>query len=192
VVLQTNDAPPAAPSCDLPGGFPLPAADALQRALTQRISAAPGTDPTDLLVPLARIDVANQAIDMSVGRPLVYSNRLLYELILCLSDRLAGVAQARVLRYVSGDAQRAGAGQPLANKLIVQLVDGSANAVQGQTVQFQVSLGGGSVQPASLNTDANGNAQATWTLGNLGPQQLIASAAGSAFTVTFNASATSV
>jgi hypothetical protein len=138
---------------------------------------------------LARVDLANQKIDSSV-RPLVYSNRLVYELILCLSDRVASVAQARVLLYVSGDGQSGQAGNALNNKLRVQLVDGANTPVSGETIQFEVSSGGGSVQPVTISTDAQGFAEASWTLGKQNSQKLVALAVGSVFTVTFTATAT--
>lgn len=193
VVVRKADAnPPPPPSCTLGGGFPLPASDALQRLLSQRIAKTAADVPQDVAVPLARVDLGNlQNIDPSVGRPLVYGNRLLYELILCLSDRVTSVAGARILRYVSGDGQNAKPSNALANPIKVELVDGSGNAVSpGQTVQFQVASGDGSASPATTIT-ADGIAFTTWTLGNReGTQQLTASAVGSVLTVTFSATAT--
>ncbi|SRR6266571_6363967 len=190
VVRQTNDPLPSAPSCSLSGGFPLPAAEALQQALSHRISAMTAVDPADLFLPLARVDLGNlQNIDSSVGRPLVYGNRTLYDLILCLSDRVTFVAQARILRYVSGDGQSATAQSALAAPLVVKLVDSSDQGVSGQIVQFQVVSGGGN-PPAPIATDNDGKVSVSWTLGNPGPQQLTASAVSSVLTVTFNAIAT--
>ncbi len=187
IIVRKADNRPPAPSCHLTSGFD---SDALQKALSQRISTTV-TDPSDTSVPLVFIDLSSlQNLDSSVGRSLVYGNRLLYELILCLSDRLNSVAQAHILTYISGDGQRARPTAALANPLVVQLVDGFGKPVGGQTVQFQPGRDNGTADPAAATTsDADGKAQTTWKLGDSGPQQLIASAVGSVLTVTFNATA---
>jgi len=41
------------------------------------------------------------------------------------------------------------------NPLIVKLLDGVGNPVNGALVQFLVSAGGGSVSASNVNTDAN-------------------------------------
>jgi hypothetical protein len=136
------------------------------------------------------VDLGNlQNIDSSIGRPLVYGNRTLYDLILCLSDRVTSVAQAPILLYVSGDNQSAAAQTALPKPIVVKLVDGSGNAVTGHIVQFQVVSGGGS-PPAPMATGNDGQVSITWTVGNPGPQKLTGSAVGSVLAVTFNATAT--
>jgi len=197
LVRQGAQSPPPAPACTL-GTFPLPAADALQSLLSGRIGRACGVPPADASVCLARVRIGSgntiqsQDIDTAAGRPLVYSNALLYGLLLCLSDRITQVVQGRILQYVSGDGQSAKHGSDLGNPLIVKLLDGAGNPVNGALVQFQVSAGGGGVSASTVNTDATGEAQVNWT--NIGPkkgdpQQVVASAVGSVFSVTFSATA---
>jgi hypothetical protein len=80
---------PAPPSCQL-GDFPLPADNALHLLLCKRISAPCPEPPADPCVPLARVTLSlgGESIDASAGRQLVYGNGLLYELILCLAERV--------------------------------------------------------------------------------------------------------
>lgn len=196
LVRQADLNPPLAQSCSL-GTFPLPANGALQAILSGRLGGGCATPPADPCVRLARVTINNdntiQTPDTIAGRPLVYGNSLLYELLLCLSDRLSQAVQGRMLRYISGDGQSAKPGDDLNQPLIVQLLDGAGQPVSGGMVQFQVTAGGGSFKANTVNTDANGQAQVNWT--NIGPnkgdqQQATASAVGSVFLVTFNAIAT--
>ena len=60
----------------------------------------------------------------------------------------------------------------------------------GIAVQFVVTQGGGQVNPATFLTFNDGTAETEWTLGPVGPQKVVASAAGSPFSVEFNATAT--
>lgn len=65
----------------------------------------------------------------------------------------------------SGNGQPGVAGQALPDPLVVRVTDASGSAVSGATVQWSVTLGGGSVSPGTSTTDAEGRAQAAWTLG---------------------------
>jgi hypothetical protein len=91
---------------------------------------------------------------------------------------------------LSGDGQSAIMGQKLANPLIVSVTDASSNPIEGVTVTWSVTSGGGSVSPASGPTSAEGTASAEWTVGpSPGGQTLTGSVAGLA-PVTFTATAT--
>ncbi|SRR6266404_3946705 len=196
LVRQADTNAPPAPACTL-GTFPLPANGALQAILSDRISGACATPSAHPCVRLARVLIAAgnaiQTPDTSAGRPLVYGNSLLYELLLCLSDRVSQAVQGRVLQYVSGDGQSAQTGGNLNAPLVVKLSDTLGQPVGGAAVQFQVTLGGGTVSSDTVKTDATGKASVNWT--NIGPkqgdaQQVTASAVGSIFSVTFTATAT--
>lgn len=71
---------------------------------------------------------------------------------------------ARIAR-VSGDAQSAVRGATLGAPLVVRVEDEHQNPVAGTTVTWSVTSGGGSVQPATSLTAADGTASATATLG---------------------------
>jgi hypothetical protein len=138
-------------------------------------------------VPVARVDLTAGTVDTTAGRPLVYSNRVLYDLILCLAEHVAGTA-TRVLRYVAGDGQSGPAGAALPTPLEVELTDTLGGAIAGETVQFTVVSGGGTVSEASVTTAADGRASTRWTPGAATTtQQVTATATGTAFAATFRA-----
>jgi hypothetical protein len=174
--------------CGLPA-FPLPAAAGLHDALARRTRNACAQPAADVCVPIARIDLGTKAADMVTGSPVVYSNRMLYELIVCLAEHIAANA-TRILQYVSGDAQSGPAGAALGGPIVVRLVDSQNNPVAGEQVQFAVNSGGGTVSAASVATAANGEASVTWKLGAAkGEQQVVATAKDAVFAVTFRATA---
>ncbi len=95
---------------------------------------------------------------------------------------------ATAMSYVKGDGQEGSSGSPLADSAVVRVVDRNGEAVDGVTVTFAVTEGGGSVNPASAVTDAQGHARTQWTLGAQGANVIRASLA-SLPPVAFNATA---
>ena len=88
------------------------------------------------------------------------------------------------LSTVSGDTQSAFAGSALADPVVVRALDQGGSAVQATTVTFAPTEGDGSVSAGAVETDANGDASTTWTLGEaLGAQQLTASVTDGATTI---------
>ena len=85
---------------------------------------------------------------------------------------------AAKLERVSGDGQQSTQNGPLPQPLIVRVLDQYDNVVTGRAVTWTVLTGGGSVNPAASTSQANGEAQTTWTLGPAGPQTAEASATG--------------
>ena len=69
------------------------------------------------------------------------------------------------LSIVSGDNQTGLTGEPLTNPSVVEVRDENGNPLEGVTVTFAVSAGGGSLSDTSVETDANGLAQSILTLG---------------------------
>jgi hypothetical protein len=91
---------------------------------------------------------------------------------------------------VSGNNQSGVPSAALASPIVVSVTDQFSNVGSGLTVNFTVTAGGGSVNPTSAVTGANGQAQTTWTLGpSAGSQTLQASVAGAPL-VQANANAT--
>ena len=66
---------------------------------------------------------------------------------------------------VSGDAQVGVVGEPLEGLLVVEVRDSGSTPIPDAEVSFVVTQGGGSVAPASISTDASGEASTVWTLG---------------------------
>ncbi|MEJ2206425.1 MAG: CARDB domain-containing protein [Gemmatimonadota bacterium] len=88
-----------------------------------------------------------------------------------------------------GDAQVGPVEQALGEPVVVQLQDEFGNGVPGAEVAFLVTLGGGSVDPATVTTGIDGMAQTNWTMGAaVGPAELTASTPGFT-TLAFSATA---
>jgi hypothetical protein len=195
-------APP--PAAQPLGEFPLPAGDALHPLLCELLSSplseplpAPCASPPDPPVMLARVTIGQPiTIDPCSDRRLVYGTALIYELLLGLSARVEDLAQGRILSYHAGDGQTGPPRRELTGPLEVQLVDVEGNGITGQTVEFRVTEGGGTLaisdperNETSVTTKTNetGMATARWTLGADGFQRVEASAVGSVFRVTLRA-----
>ncbi len=93
---------------------------------------------------------------------------------------------------VTGDEQTGTVGQPLAEDLVVTVLDQYDNTVPGETVTFTPEANCGSADPTSAVTDAAGQASATWTLDTLletsaGEQTLVAAVESTALEHTFRA-----
>jgi hypothetical protein len=82
------------PACTL-GELSAPVAETLHTLLCERVSAACPEPASPACVPLVRVTLplTEASIDQCSGRSLVYSNALLYELILCLAERLSQLEQ---------------------------------------------------------------------------------------------------
>lgn len=110
---------------------------------------------------------------------------------------IAGIATITVAQTIqsfqvaSGNGQNGGAGQPLAQPLVVRATDLLGNPIQGLSVQFQVTAGGGSVNPTAATTAADGRASTALTLGPVidATNEVTATITGTSFTVTFTATA---
>jgi hypothetical protein len=117
----------------------------------------------------------------------------LLALAACSGDSTGSGATPAQLDIVAGDVQTATAGTALAQPLRVRALDAAGNPVSGTPVRFRVVSGGGTLSDSLPRTDAQGFAQATWTLGPVaGDTQRVAVApvAGTAPEVTFRAVAT--
>ncbi|HWB43229.1 MAG TPA: Ig-like domain-containing protein, partial [Gemmatimonadales bacterium] len=81
--------------------------------------------------------------------------------------------EAAHLLIFDGDEQIAQAGAALAEQVVVRVTDTRDRPVPNQEVSFAIGSGGGSVAPATVMTNADGQAAAGWTLGpNAGVQLL--------------------
>ena len=92
------------------------------------------------------------------------------------------------LSKVSGDNQSGVPGAVIANPLVIEVRDENGSALEGISVTFAVTAGGGTLSVTRATTDKNGAVQSTLTLGpNLGTNTVSVSAYGIEGTVTFNA-----
>ncbi len=84
-----------------------------------------------------------------------------------LTIKAAAVAgPPATLGKISGDGQTAPIDFALVEPITVELRDAFGNPVDGGTVSFSVTGGGGAVSPAQAATGEDGTAQATWTMGS--------------------------
>ncbi len=90
------------------------------------------------------------------------------------------------LSKVSGENQTGVSGAVLGNPFVVEVRDESGSALEGISVIFAVTAGGGTLNVTRATTDKNGSVQSTLTLGpNLGTHAVEVSVAGTDHTVTF-------
>ena len=86
------------------------------------------------------------------------------------------ITQARcpcTLELISGDGQTASPGGELSDQLVVRVTDTDGVGVLGALVLWQVTSGGGNIEPECIpqtcpngGTDPGGLNRAEWTLGN--------------------------
>lgn len=88
--------------------------------------------------------------------------------------------RSAALQVVSTNPQPGVAGQRLPEIVRVRVLDESGAPLEGANVTFTVTEGGGSFLFGGQNTDAEGYAQAAWTLGPSGTQRATVQAAGRA------------
>jgi hypothetical protein len=97
------------------------------------------------------------------------------------------------LRIVDGNDQIGIAGRPLPARLEVEADDEEGNPLDGASLRFEVTQGGGAVAPAEATTGADGHASVEFTLGGTpGAPQEVTVAGGADIRATFTATATGV
>lgn len=78
-----------------------------------------------------------------------------------------------VLQVLRGTGQSGAVGQPLAESLVVRVLDLRGQPVAGQPVVFAPTADSGALSPDTVPTDAAGRAAAQWVLGpRAGPQRV--------------------
>ena len=72
---------------------------------------------------------------------------------------------------VSGNNQSGTVRSELPDPITVRVLDTQGRPVSGQEVRFTVITGGGTVEPVTVTTNAEGEATIEWTLGGLAGTQ---------------------
>jgi hypothetical protein len=93
------------------------------------------------------------------------------------------------LVLVSGDGQTGAVGAPLADSLVVRLLDDNGNGVGGKAISWVVGTGGGSPSPTASTTNPNGYASTQWTLGPAAVSNLMNAVFSGVPSVPFTATA---
>lgn len=185
-----------------PGGI------ARRSALCEVIDAT-CAPPEEICVPLATLTLDENGmitnVDQCLSRRTVYSNAVLLELILCLSERVDRCCgeeppgtRTLALELVSGDGQFAPPNTPVKLPLRARVMDG-ATPVAGENVIFAVTAGGGAIAlagtptPASVPIISAADGTVTlpiWRLGTSAAQEVTATLVGAVpDTVRFHARA---
>lgn len=94
---------------------------------------------------------------------------------------------ASAISKTQGDGQSAVENSALPTQLRATVVDALGNGVAGVTVTFTIQ-GGGTLNDSTVNTNAQGHALVTWTLGSSANNQSVTATAG-ALNTTFTATA---
>ena len=92
----------------------------------------------------------------------------------------------------SGNGQVGLVGQPLAQPIVVHVLDQNGDSLANAVVSWTVVSGGGSVSAATSLTDASGNASVTWTMGPTAGADSLKAAIASGASVIITATAHSV
>ena len=91
------------------------------------------------------------------------------------------------LVIASGDGQEGTAGETLGDPLVARVEDAGGAPIQGLSVTFTAADGDGSADPATAETDADGLAQSSWTLGAGSGVQLLSASLEDGISVEFAA-----
>jgi hypothetical protein len=102
----------------------------------------------------------------------------------------ASMGERLTLRIVSGDEQSAAAGFPLAEHLVVEVVDAGGTPQPGVAVKWTVTSGDGSLRESSGQTDEAGRQVNHFTLGEEGAAQQVRVEVDGAEAVTFTVGVT--
>jgi len=138
----------------------------------------------------------------AVGGVVTYTNALVYDqaATIYLKFTLEGISSSCVgpiaitaapasATVASGNSQSGAVGTQLALPLIVTINDSLSAPIEGVSVTWAVTAGGGTLSAATSSTNASGQAQITYTLGSSSGVNTITATAGG-FTATFTVSAT--
>jgi hypothetical protein len=100
----------------------------------------------------------------------------------------AGAASG--VSIVSGNGQTGPVSTELPLPIVVEVRDAQGNVVSGVAVSWVIGIGGGSVTPATSNTDVSGRASAAWTLGGSPDSNTVSAVVSGIGVAEFGAKAT--
>ena len=109
----------------------------------------------------------------------------------CAGDEAVGseTPVAASLTVVQGTNQAVQGGKELPNAIVLRVLSEDGRPVEGAGIGFTVMSGGGSVNPGSVTTDANGEGRVKWVLGPTAPEQTLKAVVAGVDPVTIAANA---
>jgi len=171
-----------------PGGNPITGVTVAFEALTAggKLSAAPdtlGSGQVEVITDIQGRAAAFFTLGTSEGDYTVRARPFGISDAPAVTFTATTVLEPAVISVVQGDGQKAPAGKPVAQPVGVKVATGQGSPVPECAVEFTVTQGGGSVEPAAGGnylTNAEGIAYAAWILGSAGGQVLSARVTGTA------------
>jgi len=104
----------------------------------------------------------------------------------------AVVLNATSITVSAGDGQVGLVGQPLAQPIVVHVLDQNGASLANAVVTWTVTFGGGSASAATSQTDVYGNASINWTMGPAAGADSLRAAIANGVSVTVSAAAHNV
>jgi adhesin/invasin len=145
-------------------GNPVPGAGVAWVAVTGGGSVKPAQSTTDA----QGIASAQWTLGLLAGVPGQTASATVGTLVPAVFSATASTAGVTLqLARTGGDAQTGHVGSVLPDSLTVQLRTPGGEPVEGATVTWAVTGGGGEVVPATSRTDAQGRARTGWTMGTV-------------------------
>ncbi len=105
----------------------------------------------------------------------------------CGGDSVSPPAAPAALRIDGGNLQEGTVGQQLPVLILVTVLDASNRPLADARVTFNAAPGAGSITPGSTQTNANGQAQARWTLGTTSGTAIATATVNGVSSATFTA-----
>ena len=102
---------------------------------------------------------------------------------------VATSGQATQILAVSGDGQSGAAGSQLPRPLVIGVLDADDNPVAGASVSWTIEEGGGTMDPPTSTTGADGTASSSWTLGPRAGANRVRAVVSDLLSVGFSATA---
>jgi hypothetical protein len=90
---------------------------------------------------------------------------------------------------VQGNTQIAQAGRPLANPIVLRIVDANGKGMAKQSATLIVAAGGGTVTPPTALSDSSGEMKLVWTLGSATTIQSLIASVGETTQIAVSATA---
>jgi len=142
------------------GGSPMPGA-----SVTFTLQAGGSTSVTEATTDGEALASATWTLGTTSGTQLLTATITGFTTGIALLNATAVAGPPAAIAKASGDQQIAPVGVALFEPVTIKLTDAFGNDVEGGSVSFAVTGGGGSVTPAQATTGDDGSAQATWTMG---------------------------
>ncbi|MEP6729627.1 MAG: hypothetical protein ABJE10_03260 [bacterium] len=105
------------------------------------------------------------------------------------STATPAVSTPSSIAVAQGNGQSAQAGKALPSAIVLRVVDENGHGVAKQIATLVVTIGGGTLSPATVVSDTLGEMRFVWTLGQAGPAQSLLATVNGTISVSVGATA---